>query len=414
MPCCLALAVVVYTAAAADGTAPAVQAQVEWLEKAMLGILSPAWLDLSTLEPADRDAMWKCGCEQNATGHFDPQHITYGSALGSQCVRSEREGAEWHDGCGKQCVNHAGRAVISFCPPGTAIDCEGGCSFAAATLAAGATAARGDPLDSRLDRLEGAALALLKLDEASVEGRWTAEDFQRHRGCGCAPPLPTAESEATAAGAPLAPVAFFDLTYGTGVGVGCWRLPRDSVPPPAWSEECGVLCGEAAHAEEEGSGGGGGGQEEGGSAAAAAAAAAPTIVREHVSFCPDGMSGSCDGACSFGAPRVGAPVRAAALVKAVHWLAAHPSLAPARAPSQQRLHACGCDAGDGRRVLRVVPYGTKIGLTCTRAPPSADPGYAEECPPVCTGANHSEVMHFCPAGYAPTCAGCVRDGKDEL
>ena len=25
--------------------------------------------------------MWKCGCEQNATGHFDPQHITYGSAL---------------------------------------------------------------------------------------------------------------------------------------------------------------------------------------------------------------------------------------------------------------------------------------------------------------------------------------------
>jgi hypothetical protein len=58
MPCCLALAVVVYTAAAADGTTPAVQAQVEWLEKAMLGILSPAWLDLSTLEPADRDA---CG-----------------------------------------------------------------------------------------------------------------------------------------------------------------------------------------------------------------------------------------------------------------------------------------------------------------------------------------------------------------
>ena len=409
---CLALAVVAAAsaasataaaAAAADNTAPAVQAQVEWLEKTMLGFLSPAWQDLSTLKPADRDTMWKCGCEQNATGHFDPQHITYGSALGSQCVRSEREGAEWHDGCGKQCVNHAGRAVVSFCPPGTAIDCEGGCSFAAAMLAenSATAAASDDPLASRLGRLEGAAVALLKLDEASVEGRWTAEDYQRHSGCGCAP-LPAAESEAAAAaGAPVAPVALFDLTYGTGVGVGCWRLPRDSVPPPAWSEECGALCGEAAHAEE---------------GSAAAAAAATPAVREHVSFCPDGMSGSCDGACSFGAPGGGAPVRAAALVKAVHWLAAHPSLAPARAPSQQRLHACGCDAGDGRRrgVLHVVHYGTKIGLTCTRAPPGADPGYDAECPPVCTGANHSQVMHFCPVGYTPTCAGCVRDGKDEL
>ena len=329
---------------------------LQWAETTVLGLLKH-WGShhrLDTMNHDDRQRMWDCGCKANSTGFFHPILVTYGTGIGTSCVRApDEDKPNWGPQCGASCSNHEGKRTAHFCPPGLRSDCIKGCVLDAK-----------DDDSSRIEALEHAVIGILKQEHAAV-----VVDEDRAWKCGCA----YAKEEPH--------YATFTLTFGSGVGRACWREPRSK--KPGWQDSCAPLCAEGGNGN-----------------------------REMVTFCPPGMAASCDKACTFNT-EVPLEARSKALVRVIRDLAAHEGLARFRKPHYPDMHACGCNHAVE---LQHVKYGDAVGFVCERDAADKKPGYdADKCGPVCSNEAGKQLIHFCPVGYLPTCKGCSPQAEfDEL
>ena len=119
MGVCVALLCIFSFIGMSEGAA--VGDSLQWAETTVLGLLKH-WGShhrLDTMNHDDRQRMWDCGCKANSTGFFHPILVTYGTGIGTSCVRApDEDKPNWDPKCGASCSNHEGKRTAHFCPPG--------------------------------------------------------------------------------------------------------------------------------------------------------------------------------------------------------------------------------------------------------------------------------------------------------